>query len=181
MVRSCEQILAEAVAPHPYTALVSEPDLTWARAADLVVGVVSTRLETLNSAIDRSYEALEAAPVTLRRDDLWSIVLLVQLPAGTSERVRRNIEVQTTGSRKLAFNEDMPVPKLFVLLGAQRSSEIAGPLQPTSTVEDTLTRFAAGNKRLRVAFDVLLKARQPRDEVEELIRILAEEQQHGSK
>ncbi len=180
-MRSCEQILAEAVAPHPLAVLAREPDLAWARVADLVVGVVTTPLETLSSTIDRSYEALEAAPVTLRREDLWSIVLLVQLPAGTPERFRRNVEVQTTGSRKLAFNEDRPVPKLFGVLGAQLSSERVDPLQPTSTVEDTLTRFAAGNARLRVALDVLLKARQPRDEVEELIRVLAEELQHDSK
>ncbi|WP_242343654.1 MULTISPECIES: hypothetical protein [Anaeromyxobacter] len=172
-MRTCEEMVALACKPHTPEFLHSDEASAWARAADLIVGAINASPETWASRVDNAYDRLGSPPVVLRREDLWSLVLLIELPTGTSDAVKRHIERETRGSRKLAFSEDEDVPSLFAQSIGRREAN-PGAASPT-VVEDTLAQFCAGDSELRRGLEVLLKPRQPREEVDALIRILSGE------
>jgi hypothetical protein len=172
-MRTCEEMVALACKPHAPEVLHSDEACVWARAADLIVGAISASPETWARRIDNAYGRLESPPVVLRREDLWSLVLLIELPTGTSDAVKRHIERDTRGSRKLAFSEDEDVPSLFAQTIDPR--EVATGVASPTVVEDTLAQYCAGDAELRTGLEVLLKPRQPREEVDALIRILSGE------
>jgi hypothetical protein len=171
--RPLEQILAspgcEAAGQ-----LVDEEQFAWARAGDLVVGLVHVAPgEEPSVPIRRAYEALDALPprLAIAYDETWSVVLFVQ-PVGEdwSEQESRQIEGDMGGSRKVVVRRDDTRLSVFPSLDAGSATGDASEAE--SPVEAALDAAAAGKPELRQALNVLLEQQRSSAKVQALIRAL---------
>lgn len=178
-MRACWDIIAAATFPRGATDLVRLDHVTWARSAELIIGAVSASGDGWRECIERAHDALDSCPVPLTREDFWSLVLLVEMPNDTPDAILRLIEHQTTGSRKLAFREGDAIPQLFGSLTNLPGSSAPARASATTAVTGALDEFAQGDTAMRNALEVLLKARQPKDDVDLLVRLLAGDNANG--
>ena len=179
-MRTCDDIVREACSPRDLKSLHSCDHCAWARAGELLVGAIKASPETWRTRVDEAYDHLENAPFVLRREDLWSLVLLVEMPDGTADTVKRLVERETRGSRKLAFRENERIPILFGGFVGKREEDANLAAKSANVVEVTLAAFAGDDPELRQALEVLLKPRQPREEVDALIHTLSKEMSDAS-
>lgn len=176
-MRTPLEVVGEIAHGTPSEPLMHDERVAWIRASDLVVGCVQSDIQSWKAGVQAAYEALDSVAPEKRvaPDERWSIVLYVLLgaePSQESMSVAREIEANVSGTRKVAcwLNAIPAGPFIAPTAALPAESEAACNDDP---VNAGLDQVASGP--LRAALDVLLSKRRRPDEVERLLRLLAEE------
>jgi hypothetical protein len=161
------EIIKTAATPEAVEAMVETPTIAWARTSGLILGAAKTSASDWRTALDAAYDALDDQKVApLRRDELWSVVLLVELSTGPGvlsssarEKIARAIETDLQGSRKVPFFIDEPVPRLFGPISIEPATEPDGG-RGRDELEDVLVSFSKGDPELLALLKKTLTVRK---------------------
>lgn len=176
------EIIRTAATSEAVEVMVETPTIAWARTNGLIIGASKTVTSDWRAVVDAAYDALDDQKVApLRKEELWSVVLLVELSmdpdvlsSSAREKLARAIETDLQGSRKVPFFVDEPVPRLFGRIAEVPATGLDSS-HGRDELEEVLVSFSKGDARLLALLKKTLTVRKrSMENVNALLDVLEE-------